>query len=815
MIQLKHNYNIDLATAHSRLSKKWQNKPWAWEAFVNHCAQTRRTEETAAEYARKSREEQSQIKDVGGFVGGYVRNGIRKTENVIYRTLVTLDIDHYTPDQDGTPPPYVWEVFKSKYNSAAVLYSTHKHADDTPRYRLIIPLSRQVTPSEYEPICRRIAESLGIEQFDTSTYQLARLFYWPSTSKDAPFVFEYLDAPALNPDSVLATYIDHQDASLWPISSREGEAVAHEIKRAGDPTEKRGLIGAFCRTYTIEEAIAKYLADKYTETSTQGRYTYTQGSVAAGLVCYDGKFAYSHHESDPAGGKLCNAFDLVRLHLYGAQDEGARVQDTTKLPSYQAMQELAAKDKAVRVLLTTERQEEVKNDFAGLDDTQSTDQEDNTWMELLEYDKRAAIKPTTRNIRIIIENDPALKDKVQRDLFGGFDLLKGKLPWPTHAKEWQNVDFANLRVYLEETYQITGKERINDALDAALTKTATHPVREYLNSLTWDGTPRLDKLVIDYIGAEDTPLNRAMTRKHFTAAVARVMQPGCKYDHCLILTGAEGVGKSTLFHTMGGAWFNDSVITTEGKQGMEQLRGAWIIELAELSSIKRSEVEQVKGYITRREDIYRPAYGIKREVYPRQCVFCGTTNERYFLKGDTGNRRFWVIPVDEQLRTKALKAIAEDRDQLWAEATHYYHQGEPLYLNMALEAEAKERQQEYNDDYDDPIKELLFNFLDTKLPIDWDTYDLHSRRMFLRHPDPLTPIGTETRKRVSVVEFICERLGKDIDGEGYKYLARKVGKILDDLEGWERIVGSRHAQRLYGRQRAWERSNEDEEEDHL
>ena len=320
--------------------------------------------------------------------------------------------------------------------------------------------------------------------------------------------------------------------------------------------------------------------------------------------------------------------------------------------------------------------------------------------------------------------------------------------------------------------------------------------------------PRLERLIIDYVGAEDTPLNRAMTRKHFAAAVARVMAPGCKYDYCLILTGAEGIGKSTLFSVMGGDWFNDSLTTTEGKSGMEQLRMGWIIELAELSSIKRSDVEQVKNYITRREDIYRAAYGTVVEKYPRQCIFCGTTNETNFLKGDTGNRRFWVIPVDVSLRRYGdwLGALIQDRNQLWAEAVQLWRDGETLYLPGDLEAEARARQEDYNDDADDPLRDMLAAFLETKLPADWDSWDLRRRRAYFTNPDPLDATGTQQRTRVCAAEFICERMGREMTDKEYKYLSRKICRLLDDIPSWERAGVSRHVEALYGVQKTFRRT---------
>lgn len=788
-IKLNYDYPIDIAVAHSRLSKMWKNKATTWAELVQRCSETKRTSESVSEYMKMSKEEQSDIKDVGGFVGGYLSGGIRKTANVRWRSIATLDIDYGTPD--------LWDEFTMEFSFAAMLYSTHKHTKKKPRYRLVFPLSRQVRPDEYEPLCRMIASKIGIEMFDDTTYQLARLFYYPSTSRDGDYVFEYQDGEACNVDEFLKMYRDYKDVATWPTSSRENEIIAKTAKIAGDPTEKPGLIGAFCRAYSIEDAIDTFLSDVYEKTVHEGRYTYINGSVAGGLVCYDGKFAYSNHETDPASKQLCNAFDLCRIHLFGIHDEGSKVTDTTRLPSYLKMQDFVAKDGRVRVLLTKERQGQASEDFAGMD---ADDTEDSGWMQNLDYDRKGAIKSTASNIIAILENDPRLKGHVWMNLFNGFNYVNGGLPWSPEATQWGNTDDANLRIYLEEHYGVSGKDKIKDAFIAVVTRHRVHPIRNYLNSLKWDGVPRLDRLIIDYVGAEDNELNRVMTRKHFTAAVARVMKPGCKYDYCLIIAGAEGIGKSTLFNVMGGDWFSDSLVTMEGTKGMEQARNGWVIELPELGSIKRSDVEQVKAYISRQNDMYRPAYGSVVEAHPRQCVFCGTTNEGHFLKGDTGNRRFWVIKVDASLRRfdDTRQALEADRDQLWAEALQRYREGEKLYLSRALEEEARKRQGEFNDNADDPLPGMVRTFLEMKLPADWSTWDLNRRRAYIKNPDPLDEIGTITRTKVCAAEFLCEVMGRDIGSKDYKYEARKVNKILDEM-GWKEETPRKYP--IYGSQR--------------
>lgn len=803
MIKVKNDFELDIATAHSRLSKKWRNKLWKWSDILAKCADTKRTSETMREYLRMSREEQSEIKDVGGFVGGYLSNGTRKTANVLYRTLVTLDIDFGTAD--------VWDDFTLNFDCAAAIYSTHKHTSEKPRLRLLLPANRQMTPAEYEPVCRYWTAKIGIELFDHTTYQLPRLFYWPSTSKDGDYVFEYQDGPAFDVDKVLSTYRNPQDVSEWPMSSREGDVLAREIRNAGDPLEKPGLIGAFCRAYTIEDAIEKFLPDIYEKTAHDGRYTYKAGSMAGGCVTYENKFAFSHHDTDPASRQLCNAFDLVRIHKFGIEDEGTKVTDITRRPSYLKMQDFAAADKAVRVLLTKERLADADSDFADIDaeDGETPEAANIDWMAELERDRKGTIKSTISNIVKILESDPRLKGHLYLDLLSNSISVIHGLPWNKKATQWGNRDDANLRGWLESDYEITGKEKIRDALDMVITKHQRHPIREYFNSLVWDGTPRLERLIIDYAGAEDTELTRVITRIHFTAAVARVMNPGCKYDYCLILAGPQGAGKSSLIRIMGGEYYKDGLTSMEGKEGGEQVQGSHLIEIGELDGMRRSEITAVKQFITNQVDEFRPAYGTRKEKVYRQCVFFGTTNEQYFLKDETGNRRFPIIAINPELRKHGeswFEKLEAERDQLWAEAVEYWRRGEKLCLPKHLDGEMKQRQADYSDD-DTDMEGVLRAYLDTMLPSDWNTKNAKERRQYISAPDLLQADGVVRRDRVCPLEFISECLGKNTQSSDYKYLSQKVARLLRRI-GWAGPVQSRHCVQVYGYQKSYARPAE-------
>lgn len=800
-MRLKYDRPINIAGAKSRTAKRWRNLSTTWAGLVEACSKPVRTDETAEEYRAMDKARQSEIKDVGGFVGGYLQGGVRKTANVISRDVATLDIDYGTPD--------FWDDFTLSFDWAALLYSTHKHTPQRPRYRLILPLSRTVTPKEYEPLVRKLAQKIGMDLFDDTTYELARLFYWPSIPKDVEPVFEYQDGPFVDVDKVLSEYGNPYDVSEWPVSSREGTPKPHALKNAEDPTTKGGVIGAFCKAYPIEEAIETFLSEVYTPTAVPGRYTYAGGSVAGGLICYEGKWAYSHHETDPASRKLCNAFDLVRIHKFGNKDT-----DGTESASFDAMRELAASDPRVKREMIERRAEEAKNDFAKVENGANDPDTDEKSLKTGKTGEKRGKKSTINDFLLVLDNDPNLKGKLRYNEFTGFAEILKPLPWRAGTGQWTDRDDACLRHYMEEVHDLTGREKLYDAFAVLMTKHSYHPIREYLDSLNWDGVQRLDRLIIKYLGAEDNELTRAMTRKHFTAAVARIYKPGVKYDQCLIMTGQEGVGKSNLLSIMGGQWFNDSVVSTEGKEGMEQLRRAWIIEMGELASIKRADVAAVKSYLSRQVDSYRAAYARISEDHPRQCVFCGTTNEDYFLKGDTGNRRYWVIKILPALRDypnwpEAKKDLEHERDQIWAEAVTRYGEGEPLYLPENLEREARARQAEYNDEADDPIMPELLNFLDMRLPYDWKDWNIQQRRNYLNAPDELAPNAKERRERVCAAEFVSEVLLMNKGHKDYPYATRKINKLIKKLPDWKEMGPSQHCYKWYGLQRSFKRVKTD------
>jgi len=784
---------MKIAYGNSRMDKKWKNTDISWEDFCSRVKTTQRTTETVEEYRKMRKGGQDSIKDVGGFVGGHLKDGRRKKGNVLSRSMLTLDMDYGTST--------IWEEISTFFPYQCCIYSTHKHTPENPRLRLIIPLFRDVGEEEYAAVSRMVAKEIGIDLFDDTTYEPERLMYWPSTSRNGIFVYEEKDGSLLDPDVFLNKYDDWRDTSTWPVSSRQSEVIDRSLKEQADPLSKEGVIGTFCRTYSVSSAIDTFLKDIYEPSAMTGRYDYIPADSSAGVILYDDKFAYSHHATDPASGRLLNAFDLVRIHRFGHLDDRATESTPpSKLPSFINMCEFAIQDDEVKAQFTKERMEQATIDFT----------EDN-WQTALELDKQGKIKDTLDNIVLIIRNDSELESIAFNKHRDGIDARDG-LPWEQMKGGWNDSDNAALKVYLSNKYGIYSPTKTKDAILAVAAERSYHPIKEYLDHLPeWDGTDRVETLLIDYFNATDNSYTRAVTRKMMVAAVARIVHPGTKFDSVLILNGPQGIGKSTFFAKLAGDWFSDSLTLTDmkDKAGPEKLQGYWILELGELAGMRKTDVEVVKSFISRSDDKYRASYGVNVESHPRQCIIVGSTNaESGFLRDITGNRRFWPVRISGDGKRKAWQMSVYDVEQIWAETLVLYAKGEKLYLEGSDVELATNEQADAMES--DEREGLVRAYLDTLLPDDWNALSLYERRNYLNGSEfgGESRVGTVERTLVCNMEIWCECFGRDASAmkpaDSYA-----IAGIMKKINGWNKYQGNKNGTSnfpLYGRQRCYEKN---------
>ncbi len=832
-MHVTHDRKLLIAVGRSRKATQWQNKEMLWSEFLTKLQTTTRTRETVEEYMALSKGDRDNIKDVGGFVGGYLKNGKRNSSSVVNRCMLCLDIDNADSG--------VFDDLNATFINAYALHSTHSHTPERMRLRLIVPLSRSVTADEYAAISRRIADELTLTRFDPTTFEPARLMYWPSTPENGEYVFQYQDEPFLDADAVLATYADWTDTSLWPTTKPMEDKNRAKVSKAEDPLTKSGIIGAFCRAHTITDVLENILSDRYTSTVQDDRYTYIGGSTTGGLIVYDDKYAFSHHATDPASAQLCNAFDLVRLHLFtpGQRDsDGELIGNDTD--SRKRMQQYAAQDEATKRQLAEERRMQAVEDFGDLDasaETQDKKSDSNTskpmtteekpynpnWQSELELDKSGKVKDTLTNFATILRNDPRLTDIAYNIHRSGIDIRKDSngrstIPWTQVKEGWNETDLGAIQLYLERVYGVYSPMKLKNVLPTVAAERSYHPIRDYLESLpAWDGIPRVDTLFIDYLGAADTAYTRTVARKMLCAAVARVFHPGVKFDSVVVLNGPQGMGKSSFFAKLGGKWFSDrlTIGDMKDKAAPEKMQGFWILELGELAGLKKVDVETVKAFITRQDDKFRHSYGYNVEDHPRQCIIVGSTNNNDgFLRDITGNRRFWPITCSRESLRRPWE-VEDVVTMLWAEALGMYRNGETLFLPSEIELMAAREQTAAMES--DVREGMIAEFLEKLLPVDWDKMELAERRGFLRGDkfQGGDKPGTEKRTTVSAAEIWAECFGKDPSTIKRSDTYDIFGMLMK-IGGWEKYRGNKNGalrRGFYGPQRCFVRVPEDTDND--
>ena len=778
---------LAIAYGNNRQAKKWVNKTTSFDELKERLKVTIRTTESAEEYAKFSKAQKDNAKDHGGFVAGALKGGRRKIDTVELRSMVALDGDR------------IDKTFLENYETSApytsVLYTTHSSTDENPRVRLIFPLTRDVTPEEFVAVSRYLAQMLGIDYFDECSYQPNQLMYWPSTPSNGSFVYKEVDKNWLNPDEILNAHPEWTDPTRLPTSSRESKANTVANQKVQDPLEKDGIVGLFNRVYfPISKAIEAFLSDIYEPTENENRYHLIKSSSIAGVeIKEDGKFVYSHHAKDPAYLKLCNAFDIVRIHKFGDDDDKK---------SFRDMCEFAMQVDEVKVLAANERLALAEEDF-------SADSDD--WKTRLKYQpKTSLLENSVYNLNLILNNDPDFRNFAYNELANRIQVT-GSLPWerPEGNKFWRDADTAQLKSIIDIRY-LPFSSRNHDV---AFTKIADdrrfHPIRNYLDSLpVWDGTKRVEDVFIKYLKADDTEYIRTVTRKTFAAAVARIYVPGIKFDCVPVLDGDQGIGKSTIVKDLVTAdYYSETLSLTDmdDKSGAEKLQGFWVVEIGELAGMRKADIEKVKAFLSTSDDKYRPSYGKVVESHPRQCIVIATVNgERGYLRDITGNRRFWIIKVHQKKQKKTWNFTEEYRQQFWAEAKEIWRSGEKLYLEGDILEEA-EKAQKGAMETDERVG-MVEEYLNTPLPADWDDMDLFARRNYLNGSEfgGTQHIGTIARTSVSNAEIWCECLNHSLPDlkttDSYQ-----IAALMAQINGWERTTNIKRLP-IYGRQRLYQKT---------
>jgi predicted P-loop ATPase len=434
-------------------------------------------------------------------------------------------------------------------------------------------------------------------------------------------------------------------------------------------------------------------------------------------------------ERQAAGGYRVTSADLGRaleedlsIHPSGIQDFGPRkglspIDVVMEFGSAPSLQEAAFKlcewlgQKPTEFGWKETREKSERPRKAMPRDAAPGEGDDDTWQEALILTERGKIAPCAANVEIVLLNHPRWRDVLWFDDFAVRPMVRRPPPWEPDLprQQWQerplvDADLIRAAIWLQRNGVMVAEQRIKGPVEVACRARTEHPLRAYLDGLRWDGIPRIAGWLTNYVGAEKTEYHAAVGARWMKGAVARAYRPGCKLDTALVLEGAQGIGKSSVARALAGEdYFTDHLPDLTSKDALIQIQGKWIVEMAELAGLNRTEADRIKSFMSTECDRFRGPWGVLAQDYPRQCAFIGTVNpEAGYLKDPTGGRRFWAVRCGDTLD---LGGLRQDRDQLWAEAVTGFKAGETWWLDTdQLVAVAKDQQAErYTGDAKDAV----------------------------------------------------------------------------------------------------------------
>lgn len=687
----------------------------------------------------------------------------RRKHSVVYRSVLTLDVDY---PEEG----FVGRV-RALLPYRHLIHTTFSSTPDAPRYRLLIPLARDVSPAEYTALAQEVMETLGIDQFDKGSAEPERYMFLPAAPDPDLFQWWVVEGPEME--------VKAEIRDTLPASPRNQKR---------DPTGLSGVVGAFNRAYGDMDDVMTAYDLPYTAAREADRWHLAGAHSEAGLVLVAPGLVYSHHSNDPAVGETCSAFDLVRLHRFADLDllspPGTPV---NRLPSHKAMTDLAATDpRVIADLVGTDFSEEGKDSWQ---------------LDLRISPKTGKLLDVIDNWDLIIANDPSFSSLRYNEMSMNVEVSRD-LPWRplSDGETFDRTDRMALCHHLERVYRVRpGRLLVDELVDTRSRRNRYHPVQDYLSGLRWDGTPRLETCLP---GVLPTPYTRTVARKSLTAAVARIFEPGVKWDHTLVILGREGIGKTYWIDRMARG-HSASLGRIGDKDTLLIMQRSWIMVSDEGHHLRPGDSDAHKEFLTRASDVIRMPYERESVSYPRRCVIWGTTNDPVFLRRQEGNRRFLIVSAEQRVDFTALTDAYID--QVWAEAVAIYRSGEPLYLSDDSIALALEEREPHTEE--DALVGIVQAYLELLVPPEWGEMTPDSRRAWVQNrADGIVPEGTTQINRVCSVQLWVEALGRRM-GDHRRGDLLDIIRALRSVPGWQ-PTASRHRLPHYGPQLTFIRSPE-------
>lgn len=711
----------------------------------------------------------------------------RRRGAVVSRSAVTLDIDYPVVDLPAR--------LELALPWAGLVHTTWRATPDKPRYRLILPTDREMAPEEYHAVASVLMEDIGLSMFDPGSVQAERYMFGPSAQHRDWFGAWVLDGDAVPVDETMNRY--DPDLTRFPMPA--------PAKARRSPFELDGVVGAFNRVYVDLEALTSAYDLPY-ETAGADRWHLVgaRGQAGMGPVAGVEGLFYSHHAGDPAYGQTVTAFDLVRLHRFGEMDvEASPKTPINRLPSVAAMRDLAAVDHRVVAELVGVDFDASPMDALDTDDVPPTADEVSSardWRLGLRLDpKTGLIEDTIANWDLVTRHDEVFAGLYFNELTLSVEVDRD-LPWRPLARggaTLSNTDRAALAHYLERRYQNRlSRLFVSELIDTTAQGRFRNPIREYLRGLSWDGVPRLEESLP---GVEPTPYTRMVARKVLVAAVARMLDPGVKWDHSLVLFGPEGIGKTHWVERMSRGYYAE-LGPINAKDTLLAMQRSWIMVADEGHSLRKTDADAQKEFLTRRQDVFRLPYEREAVAHPRHCVIWSTTNDEVFLRRQEGNRRFLIVRCTRRVDFESM--TDEYVAQVWAEAVTLYDAGEQLFLDPVASRVAAAEREGFTEE--DALGGLIAEYAETLVPDDWGVRSPESRALWLLDAaDGMGEGGSRRIETICTMQVWVEVLQRR-RGDHRRADLLDITAALKRLPGWrarpgrERVPG-------YGPQQVFER----------
>jgi len=752
--------DLSIVTAPKRNSYHWTATTVSWEdacAWVDSPADKK---EAGGYLFGRLRETTVQHKEQPKPCGPRLH---RRKDAIVSRSAITLDAD--SPDRD-----FLDKVEALPY--AAFWHTTFSSSPDDPHYRLVILTDREMAPDEYIVACRAVMQQLGEHQFDPSTDQPERFMFLPAAQRAEWYESGVLSGEPAVVDDLLTDF--NPDLSLLPMPTPS--------RNKRDPYTIDGVIGAFNTAYQDDWDTLIHEYELPYERVTEDRFQLVGALSQAGMGPIAGAdgFVYSHHVNDPAYGQTCSAFDLVRLHRFGHLDEDAKPgTPVNKLPSHAAMSELAVQDnRAIATMVGATFDDEL---------------DANAWkLKLRRAPRSGKVLDHISNWDLIRDNDLAFRVLFYNELSLSPEA-EGDLPWRTVTDDTRiitNNDRWEFVHHIEREYDFRpSRDYVAGKVESTALRRRRNPILDYLEKLIWDGKSRIEECLPGVIPNDYT---RLVARKVLVAAVARIYQPGCKWDHTLVLVGNEGLGKTWWIERIARGYAS-TLGRIDDKDTLLAMQRSWIVMADESHSLKKADQEAQKEFLTRTHDMYRMPYDRETLIHPRHCVIWSTTNDETFLRRQQGNRRFLTVHCTE--RVDFDRMTDEYVDQLWAEAVYLYKAGESLYLDVSQSAAAVAERERFVEE--DTLAGVIQEFVDTLVPDDWWSRTPEARAHWISDRDPeFDPPGTLVIDRVCSRQIWVEALGRR-KGDARRADLLDITNALKKLPGW-RAIDSSNRVRLPG-----------------